>query len=115
VGRIASMCSGRDSLDGSSRERLVSEDEIRAEIYSHTDHFHVEGEQPVFPANRDERNILPAFNITTVAETRSRNIEPQRATFRQEIISNVAPLSAMIRGQPRMGVARAAFEVKHTK
>lgn len=83
---------------------LVSEDEIRAEIYSHTDHFHIEGEQPFFPANRDERNIPPAFNITTVAETRSRNIEPQRATYRQEIISNVAPLSTMIRGQPRMGL-----------
>lgn len=93
---------------------LISEDELRADIYSYTGHFHIKGEQPVFL--QTERNDIVSLhsNVTTIAGTTSRNIPPLRETRRQEILSNVAvvghdPWTA------EDGVKRASFEVKHTK
>jgi hypothetical protein len=93
---------------------LMSDEEIRADIYSYTDFFHIEGEQPVFLQTETNEIVSLHSNITTTAGTNSRNIEPKRATRRQEIISNVAvvghdPWTA------EDGVKRVSFQVKHSK
>src|SRR6266481_9537232 len=93
---------------------LISDEEIRADIYSYTDFFHIKGEQAVFLQAETNEIVSLHSNITTVAGTNSRNIEPKRATRRQEIISNVAvvgydPWTA------EDGVKRVSFQVKHSK
>src|SRR6266581_2152936 len=93
---------------------LVSDEEIRAEIFSYTGHFHIEVEQPVFLQTETNEIVSLHSNITTIAGTNSRNIAPQRVTRRQEIISNVAvvghdPWTA------EDGVKRVNFQVRHTK
>jgi hypothetical protein len=92
---------------------LISDDEIRANIYSFTDFFHIKGEQPVFLQAETNDIVSLHSNITTTAGTNSRNIEPKRASWRQEIISNVAVVGhdPWTAGD---GVKRVAFEVKHT-
>jgi hypothetical protein len=92
----------------------VSVEEIRAEIYSYTEHFHINGDQPVFLQTETNEIVSLHSNITAIAGTSSRNIPPQRVTHRQEVISNVAvvghdPWTA------EDGVKRVAFQVKHTK
>src|SRR5882757_56345 len=93
---------------------LVSDEELRAVIYSYTDHFHIKGEQPVFLQTETNEIVSLHSDITTIEGTSSRNIPPQRVTYRQEIISNVAvvghdPWTA------EDGVKRVSFQVKHTK
>jgi hypothetical protein len=93
---------------------LISNEELRADIYSYTDHFHIKGEHPLFLQTETNEIVSLHSNITTIAGTRSRNIAPQRVTYRQEILSNVAvvghdPWTA------EDGVKRVSFEVKHTK
>jgi hypothetical protein len=93
---------------------LVSDDELRAEIYSYTDHFHIKGEEPLFLQTETNEIVSLHSNVTTIAGTRSRNIAPERVTYRQEILSNVA----IVGHDPWTsgdGVKRVSFEVKHTK
>jgi hypothetical protein len=93
---------------------LISNEELRAEIYSYTEHFHIKGEHPLFLQTETNEIVSLHSNITTIAGTRSRNIAPQRVTYRQEILSNVAvvghdPWTA------EDGVRRVSFQAKHTK
>jgi hypothetical protein len=93
---------------------LLSEEEINVRIYSYADHFYIEGEQPVFLQTETNEIVSLHSNITTIPGTHSRNIEPRRTTYRQEIVSNVAvvghdPWTAQHR------VKRVSFSVKHTK
>ncbi|KRR29115.1 hypothetical protein [Bradyrhizobium retamae] len=92
---------------------LISEDELRADIYSYTGHFHINGEQPVFL--QTERNEIVSLhsNVTTIPGTSSRNIAPLREARRQEILSNVAVVGHDS-WQAEDGVKRVSFQVKHT-
>lgn len=92
---------------------LVSDDELRAEIYSYTGHFHIKGEQPVFLQTETNEIVSLHSNVTTIAGTSSRNIAPQRATRRQEILSNVAVVGHDA-WEAEDGVRRVSFQVKHT-
>jgi hypothetical protein len=93
---------------------LISDEEIRADIYSYTDFFHIKGEQPVFLQTETNEIVSLHSNITTVAGTNSRNIAPKRATRRQEIISNVA-VAGHDPWTAEDGVKRVSFQVKHSK
>ncbi|UPK05727.1 hypothetical protein [Bradyrhizobium sp. 170] len=92
---------------------LVSDEEIRARIYSYADFFHIKGEQPVFLQTETNEIVSLHSNVTTIAGTSSRNIAPQRETHRQEILSNVAVVGHdPWRAEDR--VKRVSFHVKHT-
>jgi hypothetical protein len=93
---------------------VLSDERIGAQIYSYTEFFYIEGEQPIIL--RAETNDIVSLhsNITTGPGTNSRIVAPQRTTYRQEIISNLAivghdPWTAEDK------VKRVTFSVKHTK
>ncbi|MBR0773314.1 hypothetical protein JQ625_00580 [Bradyrhizobium diazoefficiens] len=92
---------------------LVSNDELRTDIYSYTGHFHINGEQPVFLQTATNEIVSLHSNVTMNAGTNSRNTAPQRATQRQEILSNVA----VVGHDPWRAedeVKQVSFQVKHT-
>ncbi len=92
---------------------LISEDELRADIYSYNGPFRINGEEPVFLQTETNEIISLHSNVTTIPGTRSRNIEPQRETRRQELLSNIA-----IVGHDQWSaddkVKRVSFRVTHT-
>jgi hypothetical protein len=93
---------------------LVSDTELRAIIYSYTDFFNIKGEEPVFLQAETNDIVSLHSNVTTSAGTTSRNIPPERVTYRQEILSNVA----VVGHDPWTAaddVKRVSFQVKHTK
>jgi hypothetical protein len=92
---------------------LISEEEIRAAIYSYTGHFHLNGEVPVFLQTETNEIVSLHSNVTTIAGTSSRNIAPKRETRRQEILSNLAVVGHDPWGAGD-GVKRVSFQVKHT-
>jgi hypothetical protein len=69
---------------------LLSEDRISTQIYSFADRFHIKGEQPVILRTETNDIVSLHSNITTLPGTRSRVGEPQRTTYRQDIVSNIA-------------------------
>ncbi|MGP9810586.1 hypothetical protein ACTZWT_03630 [Rhodopseudomonas sp. NSM] len=92
---------------------LISDEEIRARIYSYTDYFHIDGEKPIFLQTETNEIVSLHFNITTTAGASSRIEAPQRETHKQEILSNVAVV-----GHDAWGfedtVRRVSFHVKYT-
>ncbi|TWB93206.1 hypothetical protein FBZ93_111245 [Bradyrhizobium macuxiense] len=93
---------------------LISDDEIRAAIFSYTGHFNIKIDQPVFLQTETNEIVSLHSNLMANSGTNSRSIAPERATRRQEIISNLAvighdPWTAEDR------VKRVVFRVKHTK
>ncbi len=93
---------------------VLSDESIRAQIYSYTEFFFIKGEQPIILQAETTDIVSLHSNLTTVPGTTSRHIEPQRTTYRQEIISNLAfvghdPWTA------EDNVMRVTFSVKHSK
>lgn len=93
---------------------VISDNELRAKIYSYNDHFHIKGDEPLFLQTETTEIVSLHSNVSTIAGTRSRNIAPERVTYQQEILSNVAVVGPdpWASGD---GVKRVSFEVKHTK
>ena len=92
---------------------LLSDEEISVRIYSFTDHFHVEGERPIYLQTETNEIVSLHSNVTTSAGTHSRNIEPKRTTYRQVVIANIA----VVGHDPwtdEDGIRRVVFCVKHT-
>src|SRR5258708_626704 len=48
---------------------MVSSEELRAEIYSYTDHFDIKGEHPLFLQTETNEIVSLHSNITTIAGT----------------------------------------------
>ncbi|WP_271591823.1 hypothetical protein [Bradyrhizobium sp. CCBAU 65884] len=92
---------------------LISENELRADIYSYDDHFHIEGEEPVFLQTATNEIVSLHSNVTTITGTSSRNLPPQRTTRHQEILSNVAVVGHDA-WAAEDGVKQVSFNVKHT-
>jgi hypothetical protein len=93
---------------------LLSDEEIRAQIYSYTEFFYIKGEQPIILQAETNHIVSLHSNITTAPGTTSRIIEPRRTTYHQDIISNLAvvghdPWTAEDK------VKRVTFSVKHSK
>jgi hypothetical protein len=92
---------------------IISDDSIHAKIYSYTDFFYIKGEQPVILQAETNDIVSLHSNITTPPGKTVLNIEPQRITYCQEIISNIAvvghdPWTAEDK------IKRVTFNVKHT-
>lgn len=93
---------------------VLSDERIRAQIYSYTEFFYIEGEQPIILQAETNDIVSLHSNLTTVPGTTSRTIEPLRTTYRQEITSYLAvvghdPWTAEDK------VKRVTFNVKHSK
>ncbi|WP_061027315.1 hypothetical protein [Bradyrhizobium sp. CCH5-F6] len=93
---------------------LLAEERIRTEIYSFQDHFHIQGEKPVFVQTETNDIVSLHSNITTIPGTRSRFGEPQRTTYRQEIASNIA-IVGHDAWEAKDCVKRVSFRVRHTR
>ena len=93
---------------------LLAEERIRTEIYSFQDHFHIQGEKPVFVQTETNDIVSLHSNITTIPGTRSRFGEPQRTTYRQEIASNIA-IVGHDAWEAKDCVKRVIFRVRHTR
>jgi ApeA N-terminal domain 1 len=93
---------------------LLSEDRISTQIYSFADRFHIKGEQPVILQTETNDIVSLHSNVTTLPRTHWRGREPQRTTYRQEIVSNIAVVGHDAwAAQDR--IKRVTFRVKHTK
>ncbi|SPP92833.1 hypothetical protein [Bradyrhizobium vignae] len=92
---------------------LVSDSELRADIYSYNGHFHIKGEEPIFLQTATNEIVSLHANVTTIAGTSSRNFSPERATRHQQILSNVA-VTGHDSWTAEDGVKQVSFIVKHT-
>jgi hypothetical protein len=92
---------------------VLSNERIRTQIYSYTEFFHITGKQPIILQAETNDIVSLHSNITTVPGTTSRTIQPQRTTYRQEIISNLA----VVGHDPWTAddkVKRVTFGVRHS-
>ncbi|UVO30546.1 hypothetical protein [Bradyrhizobium arachidis] len=87
---------------------LISESELRADIYSYAGHFHINGEQPVFLQIGTIEIVSLHSNITTILGNALAQYSAVRLTYRQEILSTL-PALAMIRGQPKILSSGSSF------
>jgi hypothetical protein len=97
---------------------VLSDETISAQIYSYTDPFHIAGEQPIILLAETNYIVSLHSNITAgpanITAGPGRSFRPQRAIYRQEIISNLAvvgrdPWTAEDK------VKWVTFSVKHSK
>jgi hypothetical protein len=93
---------------------LLSDERIRAQVFSFTEFFYIKGEQPIILQAETNDIVSLHSNITHGPGTNSRNIEPRRATYRQEIISNVA-IVGHDAWTATDKVKRVSFNVKHSR
>jgi hypothetical protein len=93
---------------------LLSEERIRTHIYSFSDHFHIKGEQPLFLRTETNDIVSLHSNITTIPGTHSKPDQPDRTTYRQDVVSNVAVIGHDA-WTPEDGIKRVTFRVRHTK
>ncbi|WOH59927.1 hypothetical protein [Bradyrhizobium sp. BWC-3-1] len=93
---------------------LISDNELRADIYSYDGHFHIKGEEPVFLQTETNEIVSLHANVTMIAGTSSRSMPPLRSTRHQEILSNVA-VAGHDAWTAQDGVRQVCFNVKHTR
>ena len=93
---------------------MISEEEIYVCIYSYSDFFHIEDENPMIFQTADNKIVSLHSNVTTTSGSSTLRIEPLRKTHRQVVFSNLA----LVGGDPwtnDVKVKRATFNVRHTE
>lgn len=92
---------------------VLSDESISTRIYSYTEFFCIEGEQPII-LQAETSDIVSLHSNVTGVPGRTFRTEPQRTIYRQDIISNLA----VIGHDPWMTqdkIKRVAFNVRHSE